>query len=139
MGNLSGTFTSYQYNGKSVVDYAIISENLITQSNRMIVFPPTHLSDHSPINMTMKLFKRIKIVNNCKPSQRSTKKQHYSRLRWDNESSLMYKQALRNPYVTSVIGSDVPWLECPACNALTWVITVNGINLYGVSMTLMGN
>ena len=23
-----------------------------------------------------------------------------------------------------VIGSDVPWLECPACNALTWVITV---------------
>ena len=25
---------------------------------------------------------------------------------------------------TGVIGSDVPWLECPACNALTWVITV---------------
>ena len=23
-----------------------------------------------------------------------------------------------------VIGSDVPWLECPACNALTWVITI---------------
>ena len=23
-----------------------------------------------------------------------------------------------------VIGSDVPWLECPAYNALTWVITV---------------
>ena len=26
--------------------------------------------------------------------------------------------------LASVIGSDVPWLECPACNALTWVITV---------------
>ena len=26
--------------------------------------------------------------------------------------------------ITGVIGSDVPWLECPACNALTWVITV---------------
>ena len=25
---------------------------------------------------------------------------------------------------TGVICSDVPWLECPACNALTWVITV---------------
>ena len=25
---------------------------------------------------------------------------------------------------TGVIGSDVPWLECPACNALTWVISV---------------
>ena len=28
------------------------------------------------------------------------------------------------PYNPGVIGSDVPWLECPACNALTWVITV---------------
>ena len=26
--------------------------------------------------------------------------------------------------IAGVIGSDVPWLECPACNALTWVITV---------------
>ena len=26
--------------------------------------------------------------------------------------------------LTGVIGSDVPWLDCPACNALTWVITV---------------
>ena len=26
--------------------------------------------------------------------------------------------------ISGVIGSDVPWLECPACNALTWVITV---------------
>ena len=25
---------------------------------------------------------------------------------------------------TGVIGSNVPWLDCPACNALTWVITV---------------
>ena len=25
---------------------------------------------------------------------------------------------------TGVIGSDVPWLDCPAYNALTWVITV---------------
>ena len=27
-------------------------------------------------------------------------------------------------FISGVIGSDVPWLECPACNALTWVITV---------------
>ena len=25
--------------------------------------------------------------------------------------------------IAGVIGSDVPWLECPACNTLTWVIT----------------
>ena len=24
---------------------------------------------------------------------------------------------------TGVIGSDVPWLDCPDSNALTWVIT----------------
>ena len=29
-----------------------------------------------------------------------------------------------DPIHAGVIGSDVPWLECPACNALTWVITV---------------
>ena len=29
-----------------------------------------------------------------------------------------------NASATGVIGSDVPWLECPACNALTWVMTV---------------
>ena len=23
-----------------------------------------------------------------------------------------------------LIGSDVPWLDCPASNAITWVITV---------------
>ena len=47
-----------------------------------------------------------------------------------------------------VIGSDVPWLDCLASNALTWVITVtefsmghngHGINLYGVVLILMGN
>ena len=27
-------------------------------------------------------------------------------------------------FIAGVIGSDVPWLECSACNALTWVITV---------------
>ena len=32
-----------------------------------------------------------------------------------------YLPSRRRP---GVIGSDVPWLECPACNALTWVIAV---------------
>ena len=27
-------------------------------------------------------------------------------------------------FIAGVIGSDVPWLECPACNTLTWAITV---------------
>ena len=44
-------------------------------------------------------------------------------------------------YVTidPVIGSDVPWLECPGCNAFNMGHNGHGINLYGVSMTLMGN
>ena len=33
---------------------------------------------------------------------------------------------------TDVIGSNVPWLDCPASNA-------NGINLYGCIMILLGN
>ena len=38
-----------------------------------------------------------------------------------------------------VIGSDVPWLDCPACNHFGMGHNGHGINLYGVSMTLMGN
>ena len=38
----------------------------------------------------------------------------------------IYQNFAGTPTVRSagVIGSNVPWLECPACNALTWVITV---------------
>ena len=39
---------------------------------------------------------------------------------WDGNLSC---RSIRKMAVT-VIGSDVPWLECPACNALTWVITL---------------
>ena len=35
-----------------------------------------------------------------------------------------YRNYRRSGLCAGVIGSDVPWLECPACNALTWVITV---------------
>ena len=35
-------------------------------------------------------------------------------------STIIYE--IVSPGAAGVIGSDVPWLECPACNALTWVI-----------------
>ena len=38
--------------------------------------------------------------------------------------SFGYVYRLMTSLFAGVIGSDVPWLECPACNALTWVITV---------------
>ena len=40
-------------------------------------------------------------------------------------SKFTLKNIYNTPQICSgVIGSDVPWLECPACNALTSVITV---------------
>ena len=38
-----------------------------------------------------------------------------------------------------VIGSDVPWLECPLQRFNMGHINRHRINLYGVSMTLMRN
>ena len=38
--------------------------------------------------------------------------------------TIIYNMSMTMWEDTGVIGSDVPWLECPACNALTWVITV---------------
>ena len=64
LGNLPGTFTSFQYNGKSVVDYIIMSEKLLTQATNMTVSPPNHLSDHSPINMQLKIKNKTNIGNN---------------------------------------------------------------------------
>ena len=34
-----------------------------------------------------------------------------------------HKQSTKTKQV-GVIGSDVPWLDCPSSNAMTWVITV---------------
>ena len=42
----------------------------------------------------------------------------------DPTDAIRTTHLLRSKTSTGVIGSDVPWLECPACNALTWVITV---------------
>ena len=42
----------------------------------------------------------------------------------ENEPSVGPFIITYNSTKSGVIGSDVPWLECPACNALTWVITV---------------
>ena len=44
-----------------------------------------------------------------------------------------------NKHATGVIGSDVPWLDCPACNCFNMGHNGHGINLYGVIMTLMEN
>ena len=42
-----------------------------------------------------------------------------------NLKSARYCHCQESRFLCSgVIGSDVPWLECPACNALAWVITV---------------
>ena len=41
--------------------------------------------------------------------------------------------------LTGVIGSDVPWLDCPACNAFNMCHNGHAITLYGVIMTLMEN
>ena len=41
-----------------------------------------------------------------------------------DSSATIIDNIFTNCHDAGVIGSDVPWLECPACNALTWVITV---------------
>ena len=53
---------------------------------------------------------------------------HFSVRHFLDKQRLVYEN-VRDDYVglfcdIDVIGSDVPWLECPACNALTWVKTV---------------
>ena len=49
IGYLLGNFTSIYYNGCSVVDYTIVSENLLKSLMQFQVPDSLALSDHCPI------------------------------------------------------------------------------------------
>jgi hypothetical protein len=51
VGDIQGQYTSYQYNGASVIDYCVVNRELVDGMVYFKVMKPTHLSDHSPISL----------------------------------------------------------------------------------------
>ncbi len=53
IGDLLGCCTSYQTLGASVIDYAVADPQLLKLISSMRVSPPSYLSDHAPITLTL--------------------------------------------------------------------------------------
>jgi hypothetical protein len=70
IGDLQGQYTSFQYNGSSVIDYCIVDHKLYEHILYFTVHDPSHVSDHAPISVCMNITCITSYVgNNIKYSQ----------------------------------------------------------------------
>ena len=56
LGDSLGYFTFFNMNGKSTVDYTIVTQSLLHNIRNFVVNPPTYLSDHCLISIHFKCF-----------------------------------------------------------------------------------
>lgn len=104
IGDLEGAYTSFQYNGKSVVDYCIVSESLLPAFNQFKVLQPNHLSDHAPISTKFAFsctFSRTRAVN----TQSHEQNQRVLSFKWDENSSTKFRSALRHSSVQAKLSA----------------------------------
>jgi hypothetical protein len=97
LGDIPGQYTYMKDNGKSVIDYGISCENLVSLVSYFFVHPPTVHSPHSLIEMNLKL---------------STSEREYNKkenvipivqYKWDTESAELFKKALALPTIKKQI------------------------------------
>ena len=89
-GDFSGKFTSYQYNGNSVIDFCLVSEE---QMSNVIYFhvddPVLRLADHSKISVRMIANFWQNELNTCSQSFRE-------QFKWDTSSPQLFTESLRS-------------------------------------------
>ena len=90
-GDSRGKYTCHQYNGHSVVDYIICSEDIISSIPFMDISDPNHISDHSYISCN------IGLGNNFHGPSNHTTKQKAQSYKWSSESSTIFRSALKLP------------------------------------------
>ena len=66
MGDSLGSFTYYCTQGKSCVDYIIVSEDIVNNLNFLHVLPPNELSDHCIIWFSLKIPNSLDSITKCK-------------------------------------------------------------------------
>ena len=111
IGDLRGAYTSYQYNGKSVVDYILVSEDLLTHADNLHVSEPGHLSDHSFLTTTLNI-PTNKPLTNIMKSAESQRHVHTTnipfKLKWDGvESTKQFKQAIESQSICKKISEFI--------------------------------
>ena len=101
VGDLSGKFTSFQYNGNSVVDYCLISNSV---TNNVLYFK---VHDHIPVlSYHSKLTCQI-VANYQKPAHNSKSEEIDlpASYIWNKESTLLFQTALRDYEVQNMINT----------------------------------
>lgn len=98
LGDSIGYYTSHQYNGSSVIDYAICSSNIIQDIPYFKVHPFIGtLSDHCMISCM------IKAKPNIKPEPKINMNKIPSQYKWTETSKEGFKAALQLPPIQNLI------------------------------------
>ena len=88
VGDLDGHYTCVKYNGHSVVDYCIVSNNFYSNIVNFTVKDISYLSDHCPISC------RIKCDLNVQTKKTVDKAEPTHKYIWDNTSKEKFAQEL---------------------------------------------
>jgi len=132
IGDSMGYLTSHQYNGSSVVDYAICSEALLTD----IAYFKIHdligtLTDHCMISF----FLKAKLDHQIKEQPIKLTDQP-KQFKWKEGSTQIFQQALRLPHITSLINDTLAKLDTQTGTAHTSVNQITNIFMETAKMAL---
>ena len=89
--DMLGKFTCYKSNGSSVIDYAIVSSDLMKQATYFSVLPLSVYACHCPISSALKT-KAFQIDKECN----NFLLQKPSHFIWSNEKKNLYKSTLND-------------------------------------------
>ena len=94
IGDILGDYTCFTWNGKSTVDYCMVSPRLYhqIQSFQVDKLYPT-LSDHCPIHVKL----RTRFISNSRSSENINFLEKPTKIRWDKEIALKFENLLQNP------------------------------------------
>ena len=94
IGDILGDYSCYTWNGKSAVDYCMVSPRLYHQIQSFQVdqlFPT--LSDHCPISVKL----MTKFISNSGATENYNFLEKPAKIRWDKEIALKFENWLQNP------------------------------------------
>ncbi len=94
-GDSAGEFTCFHYNGKSTVDYCIVSENIIHSIPSLKISPPTHLSDHAHLSCIMNISPNMGKLKNSNQNNSIEKHKILTKYKWDIDAPIKFKNALK--------------------------------------------
>ena len=99
MGDITGQFTSFHYNGSAVVDYCIVKYELFHTILYFTVLDASHLSDHAAIRVYVDgSVKQHDEINQCSRKYVIFPKGY----RWE-ESDEVYKNVFESPHFVQKI------------------------------------